>query len=74
MKCVKCSGRTAVVHSDIDETWNVRRRRKCKACGFRFTTGEVLIPPSEKKSEQAVQALLRSARRDMQRRTGIASI
>lgn len=39
MRCMKCGGETQTIDSRPDDI-TVRRRRKCKDCGHRFTTFE----------------------------------
>ena len=43
MICPKCGGRAAVVDSRTYPTGEVRRRRKCRRCGFRFSTLEAEV-------------------------------
>jgi len=41
MKCKKCKGRAVVTASKRDKDGlSTRRRRKCNACGYRFSTIE----------------------------------
>jgi len=43
MKCPKCEGETAVIDSRLRMRSNeIRRRRRCKECGHRFSTLETL--------------------------------
>lgn len=41
-KCPNCSKRTDVYDSRISHLGQVRRKRSCNSCGFRFATIEVL--------------------------------
>lgn len=41
MKCPRCSVGTAWVIDSREKDGSVRRRRRCKECGYRFTTAEV---------------------------------
>ncbi len=41
MRCPKCGGDTAVIDSRLTTYNRIRRRRKCKECGYRFSTLEV---------------------------------
>lgn len=41
MKCLECYGATKVIRTRMSPD-KVYRRRKCPACGYRFTTLEVL--------------------------------
>lgn len=42
MTCPVCGERTLIYDSRPDESGeSVRRRRKCRVCGYRFTTIEV---------------------------------
>ena len=43
MICPKCGGRAVVVDSRTYPTGEVRRRRKCRRCGFRFSTLEAVV-------------------------------
>jgi len=48
MICLKCGSDTKCTDSR-DHGDYIRRRRKCKVCGFRYTTKErVLLEPEEK--------------------------
>ena len=50
MICPKCSGRTTIIETrKLNDGLQVRRRRKCIKCGFRFTTYE--------KAEEQIYAL-----------------
>jgi hypothetical protein len=50
MICLKCDSDTKCTDSR-DHGDYIRRRRKCKVCGFRYTTKErVLLEPEEKQS------------------------
>lgn len=41
MMCPKCDNiRTYIIETREDDGYSVRRRRKCPACGHRFTTYE----------------------------------
>lgn len=41
MYCPKCGKKTKVYHSVTDQFTNIlRRKRRCDACGHRFTTFE----------------------------------
>jgi transcriptional regulator NrdR family protein len=40
MNCIKCNGNTSVVDSRPQETYSIKRRRKCGVCGHRFNTIE----------------------------------
>lgn len=39
--CVRCGGKTMVHDSRPTATSDLRRRRRCTQCGFRFTTLEI---------------------------------
>ena len=47
MPCPKCSGGTRVADSRLSDSVkglpivNIRRRRKCRLCGYKYTTREV---------------------------------
>ncbi len=41
MKCEKCGGKTSVVDSHPIQNNQIRRRRKCLSCDFRFNTFEL---------------------------------
>ena len=43
MNCIKCNGSTSVVDSRPQETFAVKRRRKCCKCGHRFSTIEQVL-------------------------------
>ena len=43
MTCPRCGGRAVVVDSRTYPTGEVRRRRKCRRCGFRFSTLEAVV-------------------------------
>ena len=43
MICPKCGGRAVVVDSRTYPTGEVRRRRKCRRCGHRFSTLEAEV-------------------------------
>ena len=46
MTCPVCGGATKVVDSR-PEVDNVHRRRKCKECGYRFSTVEIEVDVKE---------------------------
>jgi hypothetical protein len=41
MPCPECGGRTDVYDSRLNTQKLIRRRRECRACGFRFATIEI---------------------------------
>lgn len=41
MNCPKCGGELRVINSRIAPANTVRRRRECRACGYRFTIYEI---------------------------------
>lgn len=48
MKCPSCGGNSQTLEArlgkgDLGRSAYVRRRRRCKGCGHRFTTSEVII-------------------------------
>lgn len=44
MRCTQCGGRTLVVDSRLPRgSSRVRRRRRCRVCGHRMTTYEVVV-------------------------------
>jgi transcriptional regulator NrdR family protein len=43
MNCIKCNGNTSVVDSRPQEISAVKRRRKCRDCGHRFSTIEQVL-------------------------------
>lgn len=43
MTCPKCGNKAIVIDSRAYETGEVRRRRKCLRCGFRFSTLEAVV-------------------------------
>lgn len=43
MTCPKCGNKAIVIDSRTYETGEVRRRRKCTRCGFRFSTLEAVV-------------------------------
>ena len=43
MICPKCGGRAVVVDSRTYPTGEVRRRRECRRCAFRFSTLEAVV-------------------------------
>lgn len=49
MRCPKCGGAdTRVIDSRVQDSTNaIKRRRECKACGYRFTTFERCEDPIE---------------------------
>lgn len=51
--CPKCKSETVVPDSRSRSDGGVRRRRRCKGCGFRFTTHEVIV--SEQTSNNAIE-------------------
>ena len=52
MKCPKCDNKTEVIDSRLSKHNRVRRRRKCKKCGHRFTTLEINIEDIEKGEQE----------------------
>lgn len=52
MKCPKCESKTKVMDSRLIEFNRVRRRRRCKECGYRFSTLEVNIEDVIKEVEE----------------------
>lgn len=40
MNCPECGGQTSVIESRPAKN-NIKRRRECRECGYRFTTFEV---------------------------------
>ncbi|UCD39630.1 MAG: hypothetical protein JSV87_04260 [Candidatus Bathyarchaeota archaeon] len=40
--CIKCGKKTAVYDSRLTVDGDLRRKRKCPSCGFRYATIEVL--------------------------------
>jgi transcriptional regulator NrdR family protein len=48
MKCPKCKGKTKVLDSRRNPSNNIRRRRKCVKCSYRFSTIEILKIKKEK--------------------------
>lgn len=57
MNCPVCQQPTLVLRTD-----GASRRRKCSACGHRFTTTEVL-EEEQKRQQEAVQTVLEAAER-----------
>ncbi len=45
--CPHCGGNENTVYKTLPHPCNVRRRRRCKECGKRFSTEEVVIPCKE---------------------------
>ena len=44
MMCPKCENlKTYIIETREDNEFSIRRRRRCPACGFRFTTFERLV-------------------------------
>ncbi len=50
MYCPKCSKKTKVVDSRLQSDQVVRRRRKCRKCGYRFTTWESIMNMNSRES------------------------
>ena len=48
MKCPKCKGKTKVLDSRRKSDNNIRRRRECVKCSYRFSTIEILKIKKEK--------------------------
>jgi len=40
--CLKCGTKTAVYDTRLTDTGDLRRKRKCPACNYRYTTIEML--------------------------------
>lgn len=47
MNCPQCSAETSVIDTRPNVN-GLRRRRVCKACGFRFTTAEMIVADQRK--------------------------
>ena len=45
--CPKCGVETFVIDSRPDPNGGIRRRRKCEACGYRYSTIEILYEEKE---------------------------
>lgn len=59
--CPKCQGPTQVMNSRGNEgRTSIRRRRKCKKCGHRFSTVELIVAPGL--NPQVASDLIGSAR------------
>lgn len=43
MTCPKCDGKTQVIDSRKISVDTIHRRRRCKACGYRFSTEEMEV-------------------------------
>lgn len=43
MTCPKCGNKAIVIDSRTYATGEVRRRRECTRCGFRFSTLEAVV-------------------------------
>ena len=43
MKCPQCKTGSAWVMCSREKEGSVRRRRRCKQCGYRFTTAEISV-------------------------------
>lgn len=39
--CLKCGGKTDVKETRLSDHGLLRRRRKCRQCGFKFSTREI---------------------------------
>jgi transcriptional regulator NrdR family protein len=51
--CLRCKGETRVVDSRPTLTTDLRRRRVCLDCGYRFTTLEIPVTPHPRSKEIA---------------------
>lgn len=82
--CLKCQSRTGVVDSRpaLDRT-AIRRRRRCNACGFRFSTVEIfvslegshgLLPTSLSSVEEGLAAVIEQTDRLLKLKETIAMI
>ena len=49
MKCIKCGGKTKIIDSRHNKPDEVRRRRECLKCGYRFSTYETVIKKKDDK-------------------------
>jgi transcriptional repressor NrdR len=45
--CPNCKGKTDVIDSRINPKKQIRRRRKCMKCGYRFSTIEIVKEKSK---------------------------
>lgn len=43
IRCPQCGNKSYAVESYDDDTGGFRRRRRCRACGFRFSTREAVF-------------------------------
>lgn len=52
MRCPECGGNTTVLETRTLFSEEIRRRRICRDCGYRFTTIETIWRKQEDKPEQ----------------------
>ena len=48
MKCPQCKTGSAWVMCSREKEGSIRRRRRCKKCGYRFTTAEINVDDLKK--------------------------
>lgn len=54
--CIKCGGSTWVKDARPQPNGDMRRRRECTDCGFRYSTLEILCGPHQRCAEIAAWA------------------
>ena len=63
-RCPECDGKVCVVDSRVQERY-LRRRRKCLACGYKWTTRETAIDGPEVRVPFDELQKLKDAYKDM---------